>query len=107
MMEDITNLVPTVTFEGDKVFRTYKGVKIDITPTPVPPEVDAILEKVGFGELEIDQVLNRPANDDEVAASRIIQRMYDAKCEGGRFHLDDDFEEILSAVCEDLQKDHA
>ena len=106
-MSNISDLVPTITFEDGKTFRTFKGVKIDITPNPVSASVNAILEKVGFGELEIDQVLNRPSNEDEVAASYILQRMYDSKCEGSHFHPDDDFEEILNAVCEDLQKDHA
>ena len=106
-MNDISQTIPTISFENGRTLRTYKGVVIDITPEPVPQSVEAILVKVGFGELDAYQVLNHPANDDEIAASKILQRHYDAKCEGSRFHPDDDFEDILSAICEDLQKDYA
>jgi hypothetical protein len=105
-MKDMSQTIPTITFENGRTLRTYKGVVIDITPNPVPPEVDAILEKVGFGNLDAYQVLNHPSGADEAAAAIILQRMYDSKCEGSRFHPDDDFEKILEAVCDDLQKDY-
>lgn len=104
---NISDHVPTITFVDGRTLRTYKGVTIDITPNPVPVEVEAILKKVGDGDLDAYDVLNSPKTEHEVDASRIIQRLYDAKCEGGQFHPDDDFEEILAAVCEDLQKDYA
>lgn len=104
-MKDLSQTVPTITFVNGRTFRTYKGVVIDITPDPVSAEVNAILEKIGNGELDAQQVLNRPMDSDQCAAAKILQRLYDAKSEGGQFHPDDDFEEILDAVCEDLQKD--
>ena len=87
--------------------RTNKGVVIDITPDPVPDSVKAILKQVGEGTLDAYQVLNHPMPGDEnqVLASRILQRLYDAKCEGTRLHPDDDFEKILDAVSDDLQKE--
>lgn len=104
---NISDHVPTITFENGRTLRTYKGVTIDITPNPVPAEVDDILKKVGNGDLDAYDVLNSPKGEFEVQASRIIQRLYDAKCEGGRYHPDDNFEEILEAICDDLQKDYA
>ena len=104
-MNDMSQTIPVITFVNGRTLRTYKGVVIDITPNPVPPEVNVILEKVGFGDLDAYQVLNYPVGGDEAAAAIILRRLYDSKCEGGRFHPDDDYEEILDAVCDDLQKD--
>jgi len=104
-MQDMSETIPTITFVNGRTLRTYKGVVIDITPDPVPENVQAILKQVGDGDLDAYTVLNTPVGEDQVQASRILQRLYDAKCEGIRFHPDDDFEEILSAVCDDLQHD--
>lgn len=106
-MSDMSQTIPTITFENGRTFRTYKGVVIDITPNPVPPEVEAILKQVGDGELDAYQVLNHPVNTDQRFAAIIIQRLYDAVCENSRYHPDDDFEEILEEVSEQLQKDYA
>lgn len=104
MMKDMSDTIPTITFVDGRTFRTYKGVVIDITPNPVPESVQMILKQVGLGELEAYDVLNHPKGDDQVQASRILQRLFDAKSETG-FHPDDDYEEILFAVCEDLAEE--
>lgn len=106
-MSDMSDTIPTISFVDGRTLRSYKGVTIDITPDPVPAEVDEILKKVGDGDLDAYTVLNTPVGEHQVQAARIIQRLYDAKCEGGSFHPDDDFESILEAVCDDLQKDYA
>lgn len=105
-MKDLSQTIPTISFENGRTLRTYKGVVIDITPNPVPPEVDAILKKVGNGEIDAYQVLNHPECVNESAAAIILQRLYDAKCEGNRLDPDDDFEKILESICDDLQKDY-
>lgn len=105
-MQDMSENIPTITFVNGRTLRTFRGVVIDITPDPVPDSVQAILKQVGDGDLDAYTVLNTPVGEDQVHASRILQRLYDSKCEDSRFHPDDDFEEILSAVCDDLQHEY-
>lgn len=96
---------PVISFVNGRTLRTYRGVTEDITTPPPPPSVERVLAQVAHGHLDAYGVLNHPDGNDQVQAAEILQRLYDVKCEGGRFHPDDDFEEILNAVCDDLQKE--
>lgn len=73
----------------------------------VSQEAQEILKGVGNGEYSAYDILSRPNGTAQLEASRVIEAAYASKCEGGRFHPDDDFEEILDAVCDDLQQDYA
>lgn len=68
--------------------------------------VQLVLAKIARGDLGAYDVMTRPEGEAQIAASTEIERLYASKCEGGRFHPDDDFEEILDAVCDDLAADY-
>jgi hypothetical protein len=69
-------------------------------------QVIAVFVAVARGDLSAYDVMTRPVGAAQVVASTEIERLYAAKCEGGRFHPDDDFEQILDAVCDDLAGDY-
>lgn len=69
-------------------------------------QVVLVLVGVARGDLSAYDVMNSPVGPAQVVASGEIERRYAAKCEGSRFHPDDDFEEILDAVCDDLAADY-
>ena len=65
-----------------------------------------ILVAVARGDLSAYDVMNSPVGPAQVEASVEIERLYQSKCEGSRWHPDDDFEQILDAVCDDLAGDY-
>lgn len=70
------------------------------------PQVIAVFVGVARGDLSAYDVMTRPVGTAQVVASAEIERLYASKCEGGHFHPDDDFEQILDAVCDDLARDY-
>lgn len=69
-------------------------------------QVIAVFVAVARGDLSAYDVMNSPKGEAQVVAATELQRMYDAKCEGGRWHPDDDFEQIIDVVCDDLAADY-
>lgn len=86
----------------DGVVRVYSPGFIMITD----PQVIAVFVAVARGDLSAYDVMSSPKGEAQIVASVEIDRRYQSKCEGGRWHPDDDFEEILDAVCDDLAGDY-
>lgn len=69
-------------------------------------EVDQILQDVASGELDAYQVMNSPSSPEEEAAAQQLQNMYDQVAQDRGLHPDDQFEEILDAVCDQLAQEY-
>lgn len=65
-----------------------------------------IVKKIIDNELDVYDILSH--KEKEVTKDEVdyLQRLYDQKTEGGRYHPDDDFEEIIDSVVDDLMYDY-
>lgn len=77
-----------------------------IDETASSDEVDAILSKVGTGELDAYDVMNNPVGPAQVEASKYLQDKYDDIAIDYRLHPDDQFEEIIDIMCNQLSDDY-
>ena len=76
-----------------------------IDETADSSEVDAILAKVGNGDLDAYDIMNRPQGPAEVEASKILNDKYNDIAIDHRLHPDDQFEEIIDIMCDQLSSD--
>jgi len=65
-----------------------------------------IVKKIIDGELDIYDILSHKEKEVKKDEVDYLQRLYDQKTEGGRYHADDDFEEIIDSVVDDLMADY-
>ncbi len=62
-------------------------------------QVIAVFVAIACGDLDSYEVMTRPKTEAQIVAAGDVERRYYSLCEGGRFHPDDDFEQILDEVC--------
>jgi hypothetical protein len=63
------------------------------------PQVIAVFVDIATGESDPYNIMNHPIGEAQTVAAADIERRYYSICEGGRFHADDDFEQIFDEVC--------
>lgn len=64
-----------------------------------------IVKRILDNDLDVYSILSHREKDVTADEVDYLQRLYDQKTEGGRYHPDDDFEEIIASVIEDLEYD--
>lgn len=77
-----------------------------IDETADSSEVDEVLAKIGSGELDAYDVMNRPQGPAQVEASKVLNDKYNDISVDYRLHPDDQFEEIIDIMCNQLSDDY-
>jgi hypothetical protein len=73
-----------------------------IDETADSSEVDEVLAKIGSGELDAYDVMNRPQGPAQTKAAELLSEKYANISIDHGYHPDDDFEEIIDIMCDEL-----